>query len=414
MRDAQPAGALYVHFPFCLSVCPYCDFVVYGGRAARSEAGRIDAFVAALLVEIELRAELARGTFGALPPLTSVYLGGGTPSLLTAHQAAGLLARIDVTFGIAREAEITIEANPGTGERGDLRGFRAAGLNRLSVGAQSMDATELRRLGRRHAPSDVIDTVQQARAAGFHNVSLDLLYDVPEQAHGAWRQTLAAALALEPDHVSAYALNLDDPDGEGLTGPLGDHLPLRRGARQWRRRARAAQDEERAAVCYEIADEVFTRAGLDWYELSNWARPGRASRHNLAYWLGRPYEAVGPGAHAFDGGRRRRWNAARLDAYIAALSPGDGSPPSLPPGAGEALDPQSALADAAILRLRLRRGLPAALAARSEFADGLGWGRTAGLLAAQPDGRLHLTMRGRLLAGELFWRLLPDSRRDAA
>lgn len=414
MRDAQPMVALYVHFPFCLSVCPYCDFVVYGGRAARPESGRIDAFVAALLAEIDLRAEAARRVFGRLPPLASVYLGGGTPSLLTAYQVAGLLTRIDDAFGIAPAAEITIEANPGPGERGDLRGFHAAGINRLSVGAQSMDAAELRLLGRRHAPADVVATMADARAAGFDNVSLDLLYDLPGHTRSAWRQTLAAALALEPDHVSAYALTLDDPDAEGLTGPAGDHLPLRRGARAWRDRARAAQDDDLAAACYEIADEAFARAGLEWYELSNWARPGQASGHNLTYWRRLAYEAVGPGAHAFDGALTRRWNAARLDAYLAALLPGDGSPGELPPGASETLDPQSALTETAILRLRLRTGVPAVIAARLEFADAINWACSAGLLEAQPDGELRLTLRGRLLAGELWWRLLPERRLNAA
>jgi oxygen-independent coproporphyrinogen III oxidase len=412
MRDARPAGALYVHFPFCLSVCPYCDFVVYGGRAARPGAGRIEAFVAALMVEIDLRGELARRTHGALPPLASVYLGGGTPSLLTAQQVELLLARIYDAFGIARAAEVTIETNPGPGERGDLRGFRAAGINRLSVGAQSMDSAELRRLGRRHAPADVVATVAAARAAGFDNISLDLLYDVPGQSLASWQSTVAAALALAPEHVSAYALALDDPDEEGLTGPLGDHLPLRRGARAWRVRTRKLQDADRAAACYELADESFVRAGLEWYELSNWAVSGRESRHNLAYWDGSPWEAVGPGAHAFDGRRTRRWNAARLDGYLAALLPSDrGVSPALPPGGSEQIDGDRALAEEAMLGLRLRRGVSTAVACRPVLASGLAWGRSAGLLEEDADHRLRLTLSGRLLANEVFWRLLPATDR---
>ncbi len=167
---------------------------------------------------------------------------------------------------------------------------------------------ELRALGRRHGPRDVADTVAAARDAGIASVSLDLLYDVPGQTLASWTETLEAALALGPDHVSAYALTLDDPDAEGLTGPAGDHLPTPSGARRWRESARAAQDEDRAAGAYGLADALFEASGYPWYELSNWARPGHESRHNLVYWERRPYEAVGPGAHAFDGASRR-WNA---------------------------------------------------------------------------------------------------------
>ena len=163
--------------------------------------------------------------------------------------------------------------------------------------------------------------------AGIGSVSLDLLYDVPGQGEETWAATLDAALALSPDHVSAYALTLDDPDAEGLTGPAGDHLPTQAGARRWRTKAIDEQDDDRAAAQYDIVVERLAAAGFRGYEISNWARPGHESRHNLAYWERRPYEAVGPGAHAFDGASRR-WNAARLDGYLAALAPADGSEPT--------------------------------------------------------------------------------------
>ncbi len=175
------------------------------------------------------------------------------------------------------------------------------------------------------------DAVLEARAGGIRQVSLDLLYDVPGQRLASWAETVEAALELAPDHLSCYALTLDDPDAEGLTGPLGDHLPTTAGARRWRERARAAQDEDRAAAAYALADAALEGAGMPWYELSNWAFPGAASRHNLAYWERRPYEAVGPGAHAFDGSQRR-WNAARLDGWLGALTPAPGRPAMLPPG----------------------------------------------------------------------------------
>lgn len=392
---ASPS-ALYVHFPFCLSICPYCDFVVYAGRAARGPTNQIDTFLQALLAEISLRAVRA--------PLNSVYIGGGTPSLLSAEQVAQLLTVTDRAFGIAADAEITLEANPGAAERGDLAGFHAAGVNRLSIGAQSFDTAELARLGRRHSPMDIRATVDAARVAGIDNVSLDLLYDVPGQTPESWQANLDQAVALAPDHLSAYALSLDDPDLEGLTGPTGDHLPLRPGARRWRSRARDAQDVDRAALMYEAADATLGAAGLDWYEISNWSRPGRESRHNLAYWLGSAWEAVGPGAHAFDGARTRRWNAARLDGYVTALTPADGSPAQLPPGGSVTTDDATATAESLILGLRTRSGVES-----TADNDGLRWALANDLAELTDLERLRLTRRGRLVSNEVFERLLPAS-----
>ena len=404
--------ALYIHVPFCLSICPYCDFVVVAGRAARGPANRLEAFLAAIHVELDLRADDLDTTVGSgRAPLSSIYLGGGTPSLLGPSQVCGLLDHVARRFGIARDAEITLEANPGRGDRGDLAGFRAAGVNRLSLGVQSLDPAELRTLGRRHGPADVTDAVAESRAARFRSVNLDLLYDVPGQSLRSWEWTLHAALRLEPDHVSAYALALDDPDAEGATSPLGDRLPLRPGAGAWRRRARPAQDEDRAADQYEMAERRLVAAGLRRYELSNWARRGHESRHNLAYWRCEAVEAVGPGAHAFDGALTRRWNAARLEPYIASLRPADGGPAALPPGGRERLDPATGRAEAAILGLRLRTGIDGAALLDPALAAGLEWGIEAGLVEA--GRRLRLTSRGRLLASELFVRLLPDTPRAA-
>ncbi len=386
--------ALYIHFPFCLSVCPYCDFVVYAGRSARGPENRIDAFVDALIVEIGLRGvSVTNG-------LRSVYLGGGTPSLMTAAQVARLLDAVSRAFGIAHDAEITIEVNPGPDERGDLVGFRAEGINRMSIGAQSFVADELKRLGRRHTAADIRATVAAARKAGFDNISLDLLYDVPGQTADSWRGTLDAALGLEPEHVSTYALDLSGA-GEGLS----DHLPVSRGARQWRERAQRDQDEDRAALMYEIADEVFAAAGLAWYEISNWARQGIASRHNQTYWSGEAWDAVGPGAHAFDGVRTRRWNAARLESYLSSLSPFGGE---LPPGGSETLDAVTAAGEQLILAMRTSAGIAA-----STRNPGIDWARANGLLEVADD-RLRLTMRGRLLSNEVFARLLPEVQSAAA
>ncbi len=404
----EPPVALYLHIPFCVSLCPYCDFVVYAGSSARGPAARTARFVAALAEEIGLRADALDSSYGrpgrGRPPLDSLYLGGGTPSLLDGESVAGLVGLVRERFGLAEGAEVTLEANPGPGERGDAAALRAAGVTRLSYGAQSLEPGELRRLGRRHGPADVGAAIAEARAAGIRSVSLDLLYDVPGQTDASWDRTLEGALALEPDHLSLYALTLDDPEAEGLTGTLGDHLPTRPGARTWRARARAEQDEDAAAAAYLHATERLAVAGFRGYEISNWARPGHESVHNLVYWRRRPYEAAGPGAHAFDG-RVRRWDAARLDGYLTALTPRDGSSPRLPPGGAETLDPSAVASEAVILGLRLDEGIPAARADEPPLREVAGWAMAAGLLEAKGD-RLRLTTRGRLLSNELFARLV--------
>lgn len=417
----RPPAALYLHVPFCRSLCPYCDFVVVAGAAATGPRNRVGAFVAALLHEIDLRAtalDAALEASHAAPtaaaasgsprspgraPLGTVYVGGGTPSLLPADAVAELIERVRARFGLADGAEVTLEANPGPDDRGDLAGFARAGVTRLSLGAQSLDDAELRSLGRRHRADDVAEAVLAARAAGIAQVSLDLLYDLPDQRLATWMGTVEAALEMAPDHVSCYALTLDDPDAEGLTGPLGDHLPTTTGARRWRDRARPAQDEDRAAAAYSLADAALEGAGMPWYELSNWARPGSESRHNLVYWERRPYEAVGPGAHAFDGARRR-WNAARLDAWLRALTPAAGHAPSLPPGDDEEIDAATAAAEELILGLRTARG--SARARAFTRADEMAWAHEAGLVEDGPGEHVRLTLRGRLLSNELFARLV--------
>jgi len=405
---AQPPASLYVHVPFCRSLCPYCDFVVVAGAAAAGPRSRVGAFLAALLRELDLRAAALDAAYG--PPgdprrgsLATLYVGGGTPSLLSAEAIAELIDRVRARFGLADGAEVTLEANPGADDRGDLAGFARAGVTRLSLGAQSLDDTELRSLGRRHRAGDVAESVLAARAAGIGQVSLDLLYDVPGQRLASWAATVEAALEMAPDHLSCYALTLDDPDTEGLTGPTGDHLPTTVGARRWRERSRAAQDEDRAAAAYALADAAIEGAGMPWYELSNWARPGAQGRHNLAYWERLPYEAVGPGAHAFDG-TRRRWNAARLEAWMEALTPARGGPAALPPGDGEEIDAATAVAEELILGLRTARGIARSRALTR--ADTFAWAHEAGLVEDAFGERVRLTLRGRLLSNELFARLI--------
>ncbi len=400
----RPPIALYVHVPFCVSLCPYCDFVVIAGSATRGPRPKIPAFLEAVHRELDLRADALDTAFGApgtseRPALETVYLGGGTPSLLPPDEIDRLLAHVGERFEIAPGAEVSIEANPGPDERGDPAAFRRAGITRMSFGAQSLDDTELRRLGRRHRSRHVADAVAGARDAGIPSVNVDLLYDIPDTDLATWMSTLDGALEMAPDHLSLYALSLDDPDAEGLTGPGGDHLPVTRGARRWREGVRPGQDEDRAVAQYHHAAITLATAGYRGYEISNWARPGHESRHNLAYWQRRPHEAVGPGAHAFDG-VTRRWNAARLNDYLAALGAGD------PPPGGSVTDPEADAAEAVILALRLDSGVPLTAAHEPPLADQFGWALAAGLVAVTEEDRVVLTTRGRLLSNELFNRLI--------
>ncbi|HEX7591732.1 MAG TPA: coproporphyrinogen-III oxidase family protein [Candidatus Limnocylindrales bacterium] len=403
--------ALYVHLPFCVARCPYCDFVVYAGGDARGPRARTERLFEAVGRELELRAAAlpAAPGSGPRPSLRTVYFGGGTPSLVPGEWLERLMAIIRSRFGIAPDAEVTIEANPGHEDMGDLAAFRRAGVTRISFGAQSLDAGELRRLGRRHSPDDVAAAAAAARVAGIGSVNLDLLYDVPGQSLGDWERTLRAALALAPDHLSLYALTLDDPDEEGITGAGGDHLPTLPGARRWREKARREQDDDRAADQYGLATELLAAEGWRGYEISNWARPGHESRHNLVYWQREAYEAVGPGAHAFDG-VTRRWNSAAMEPYVAALmGDGPGATPTLPPGDAEVLTAEIARAESVILALRLDRGVSSDTAARAPLANVRDWAFGAGLLEAVDLGgepRVRLTTRGRLLSNELFSRLV--------
>lgn len=406
---APPVG-LYVHVPFCLSLCPYCDFVVYAGVDAAGPRNRVAPFLAALAREIDLRADALDARFGPpdgglRAPLETLYLGGGTPSLLAPDALAALIARVRDRYGLRPDAEVTLEANPGPADRGDARAQRAAGVTRISFGAQSLDARELRTLGRRHLPEDVVAAVLAARDAGIGSINIDLLYDVPGQRLNSWMSSIDEALALSPDHLSLYALTLDDPVAEGLTGPGGDHLPTRAGARRWRVGAREAQDEDRAAAMYHHAIVRLDEAGFRGYEISNWARPGHESRHNRLYWSRGSVEAVGPGAHAFDG-LTRRWTVARFDRYVAALVPSDGSPGTLPPGGAETVVGPAARAEAVILGLRTDDGIPSSWALEPPLAAEFGWALAAGLLSAGGDERVRLTTRGRLLSNELFARLI--------
>jgi putative oxygen-independent coproporphyrinogen III oxidase len=293
--------ALYVHVPWCRHVCPYCDFNVYAARNP-PEAD----YTAALVRELA-------GWSAAAPfvgrRIASIYVGGGTPSLFSADAVGRVVATARERFGFDDDVEITLEANPGTVDAASLRGYRAAGVNRLSLGVQSFDARLLERLGRDHTAADTHAAVAAAREAGIQNVSLDLIFAVPGSTLADWASDLERAVALEPAHVSAYALTFEE------------RTPFH----AWRKsgRLKALDDDDEAAMG-ELAAERLPASGYSRYEISSWARPGRASSHNQRYWDGSPYLGVGAGAHSFHPGPpARRWSTLRQpQAYMEAVGAG--------------------------------------------------------------------------------------------
>jgi oxygen-independent coproporphyrinogen-3 oxidase len=312
---------LYIHIPFCRHRCGYCDFNAYAGLD-----GLMKPYVDALLREFSWVA--SRLPFA---PLETVYLGGGTPSLIPATEIGRILAEVRRRFGLARDAEVTLEANPASTDQDKLAIWRRAGVNRLSLGVQGFDRRSLAVLERRTDGELAATTVAQARDAGFANVNLDLIYGIPFQTLKAWDATLHRALELSPEHLSCYCLTFEE--GTVLHARLRrGELPAVEGDAQWR--------------FLEKCQFVLTGAGFHRYEISNWSRPGRESRHNLAYWSCRPCYGAGCGAHSymrwFDGARRW-WNVSRPTEYISA--------PSFEAGS-EYLDPDRRAAEEVMLGLR--------------------------------------------------------------
>ncbi|HMU30160.1 MAG: radical SAM family heme chaperone HemW [Nitrospira sp.] len=297
MSQATAQG-LYIHIPFCHQRCHFCAFYLEIHQARAAEE-----FVSALLTEVRVY-----GESGVLrqDPLDSIYFGGGTPTTLSSQQLATLLATSAQVFGLAPDAEVTIEAHPGSVSRDSLAHLREAGCTRLSFGAESMDQTELDRVGRPGSPSTTLHVMAMAREAGFTNINLDLMYGLPGQTLESWATSLRQTIELAPEHLSCYALTIEE----------GTHLKssIQRGLLP-------APDEELQNRMEDLAEEILGRAGYDRYEISNYCRPGCASRHNRLHWTGGHYLGVGPSAQSYIGGRRFG-NVSDLTAYKAALRNG--------------------------------------------------------------------------------------------
>ncbi|MCQ0022670.1 radical SAM family heme chaperone HemW [Streptomyces somaliensis DSM 40738] len=377
-REERPLG-FYLHVPYCATRCGYCDFNTYTATELRGSGGVLasrDNYAATLAGEVRL----AREVLGDDPrPVRTVFVGGGTPTLLAAEDLVRMLDAVRDEFGLADGAEVTTEANPESVDPAYLAVLREGGFNRISFGMQSARRHVLEVLDRTHTPGRPEACVAEARAAGFDHVNLDLIYGTPGESDDDWRASLDAAIGAGPDHVSAYALIVED--GTGL-------------ARRIRRGEVPATDDDVHADRYLIADTVLAEAGFHWYEVSNWAasEAGRCL-HNELYWRGADWWGAGPGAHSHVGGVRW-WNAKHPGAYAAALARGRS------PGAGrEVLTEEDRRVERVLLELRLREGVPLSLLRPAGRAAAVRAVRD-GLLDPAPydGGRAVLTLRGRLLA----------------
>ncbi len=371
--------AVYLHLPFCAERCGYCSF-----NTAPYSPGGMDRFLGALLAEIDLA---AASPWRAGTTLTSLFFGGGTPSLAAPDQLGAVLDRLRTRFAVEAGAEVTVECNPDDITIERLEGYRAAGVGRISLGVQSLDDRVLETLDRRHSAAQARQAFDAARAAGFDNVSVDLIYGLPGLDLDTWERTVRETLAWRPDHLSAYGLTLDEGSlwhAAGVSGlPPEDAVT----AQYWQLARRAAEE------------------GFEHYEISNYARPGRRSAHNQVYWRAEEYLGFGPGACGFLGDVRYG-NAKPVERYCALIEAG-----ALPVATHETLTPRLRLGERLILGLRTRDGVPAAWLAERAGRD---TGRLAGLLDAwtargllvEEAGRARLTEAGFLLSDALFLELL--------
>jgi len=402
---AQPL-ALYLHIPFCQARCHYCAFNTYAGLKALHVP-----YVAALARAITLWGK-------ALGPdweVSTIFFGGGTPSLLPEGDIARILDSVHQSFRVAADPEVSLEANPGTVEHGSFRELRAAGVNRLSIGVQSFQRRWLRFLGRIHSTDEAVAAYNEARAAGFQNINLDLIYGMPGQTAAEWEDDLLQAIALGPEHLSCYSLIVEE--GTILArGVASGRIP--------------PPDPDEAADRHEEAERLLASAGYEQYEICNWSRPDRRCRHNLVYWHNEPWLGLGPGARSYLSPYRFA-DIEEPDQYILRLAgPAyDGLADSLESGSFvpeeaalrampvvgfiERLSPELERAETAILGLRLNEGLsrarfgkrfgedPVELYAEA-LAEMIAWD----LVEVTPSA-LRLTASGRLLGNEVFARLLP-------
>ncbi len=397
----MPPVSLYLHIPFCAVRCHYCDFNTY----ARLDA-LFEPYAAALQEEIR-RARRAHPSTPRLPAgsrsaqdaagqhtnVPTVFFVGVAPTVLPHRLLGQILDTARAAYDVDPQAEITSEANPGTTDAEVFAALRGMGVNRLSMGVQSFDDAELKWLGRMHDADEAVRAFETARRAGFDNINLDFMFGLPGQAVETWSRTLERALALAPEHISLYSLTVEHGT------PLYDAV---------RRGVQAAPDDDTAADFYLLASERLQAAGYEQYEISNWARPGYACRHNLVYWHHEPYLGFGPGAHSFDGGRRW-WNVRPVQQYLQRINAGES-----PERDGEAIDRALAMGEFMMLGLRLVRegvtddrfrarfGVSYDAVFKQEIDD-----LVQRNLLERFAGGVRLTQAGRLLGNQVFAQFLP-------
>ena len=377
--------SFYIHIPYCVKRCGYCDFNTYtpGELKAGSDIAQVSNGYIDLLIQ---ESKIARSEVSTSKPISTIFFGGGTPTLMEPADLGRVLKSLEADFGFAQDIEITIEANPDTVTKAKLNQLLETGINRISFGMQSASSHVLKTLDRTHNPENVIKATTWAREVGFNQVSVDLIYGTPGESIADWDQTIDAALALPITHISAYALIVES----------GTKL-----AAEVKRGEIIIPDEDQTADKYLLADEKFTKAGFNWYELSNWAKAGGECRHNIAYWQGSNWWGLGPGAHSHIDGKRF-WNVKHPTAYrerlISSASPIMDS---------ELLSDSEKESERVMLEIRLPEGISkssvtsAALLRLESYLTG-------GQLSAQDWelGRISLTLSGRLMADRIVREIL--------
>jgi len=369
--------SVYVHIPFCHYHCSFCDFATVIGQSAR-----IPAYVDALIREYALRL-----TGRPRPKVPTIFIGGGTPSAIDPAHIRAIMTTLSTSCTLTPDVEVTLEANPGDHPSGYWGALREAGITRVSVGVQSLDDPTLRRVGRLHTGADALRALREVRRAGFASVNADLMFGLPGQTLASFLRTLRTVLAEEPDHLSIYGLILEP------------HTLLERRVRQG---ANRLPTDDQAAAMYETAREILGTSGYVHYEISNWARPGHQSRHNLTYWRHDPYLGLGLGAHSYVDNTRFA-NLRALRPYIERLTQNQ-----LPTAHTETIDAARARADAAMLGLRLVYGIDLSLFNRrfggdlvGDHAEAIARFADLGLLEVA-DGHLRITGSGFLLANQIW------------
>ena len=372
--------SFYIHVPYCVKRCGYCDFNTYTPAELNGDLKSVSSdYIDLLVKEVDLAEREVK------MPISTIFIGGGTPTLLEASDINKILKKLENTFGFAGDIEITIEANPDSVTPEKLSQLRTAGVNRISFGMQSSVGHVLKVLDRTHNPDNVSKSVELARSAGFNEINLDLIYGTPGESISDWKQSIESALALPITHISAYALILED----------GTKL-----ANQVKRKEFEMPDDGQTAQKYLIADTAFNQAGFEWYELSNWAKPGSECKHNMAYWRGDNWWGLGPGAHSHLAGRRF-WNIKHPNSYRASLESGS------PIAGSEVLNAEQIESERVMLEIRLRSGLEKASLKSAQLETAKSYLEGGELdTESWQNGRISLTPKGRLVADRIVRSIL--------